>query len=180
MAEDNFLSAHGVNRRDFMKLCAGMAATLGLSSNAAAEMAAAITDPQRPPVIWIGAQECTGCTESLLRATHPTIENLILNTISLEYHEVLSAAFGHQAEENKHNAMKRYKGKYVLVVDGSIPLKDGGVYCMVAGEPIVDHIRRAAADAAAVIAIGSCAACGGVPATGGNPTGAVSLEEAIG
>lgn len=180
MAEDNFLSAHGVNRRDFMKLCAGMAATLGLSSNAAAEMAAAITNPQRPPVIWIGAQECTGCTESLLRATHPTIENLILNTISLEYHEVLSAAFGHQAEENKHNAMKRYKGKYVLVVDGSIPLKDGGVYCMVAGEPIVDHIRRAAADAAAVIAIGSCAAWGGVPATGGNPTGAVSLEEAIG
>jgi hydrogenase small subunit len=89
----------------------------------------------------------------------PTIENLILNTISLEYHEVLSAAFGHQAEENKHNAIERYKGKYVLVVDGSIPLKDGGIYCMVAGEPIVDHIRRAAADAAAVIS--SCAAWGG-------------------
>ncbi|MGH1391321.1 MAG: hydrogenase 2 small subunit [Aeromonas jandaei] len=180
MVEDNFLSAHGINRRDFMKLCAGMAATLGLSQNAVAKMATALTSPERPPVIWIGAQECTGCTESLLRATHPTIENLILNTISLEYHEVLSAAFGHQAEENKHNAIKRYKGKYVLVVDGSIPLKDGGVYCMVAGEPIVDHIRRAASDAAAVIAIGSCAAWGGVPASGGNPTGAVSLEEALG
>ncbi|CAJ1837860.1 MULTISPECIES: hydrogenase 2 small subunit [Aeromonas] len=180
MVEDNFLSAHGINRRDFMKLCAGMAATLGLSQHAVAKMATALTSPERPPVIWIGAQECTGCTESLLRATHPTIENLILNTISLEYHEVLSAAFGHQAEENKHNAMTRYKGKYVLVVDGSIPLKDGGIYCMVAGEPIVDHIRRAAADAAAVIAIGSCAAWGGVPASGGNPTGAVSLEEALG
>ncbi|MGY3880316.1 hydrogenase 2 small subunit [Aeromonas veronii] len=180
MVEDNFLSAHGINRRDFMKLCAGMAATLGLSQNAVARMATALTSPERPPLIWIGAQECTGCTESLLRATHPTIENLILNTISLEYHEVLSAAFGHQAEENKHNAMTRYKGKYVLVVDGSIPLKDGGIYCMVAGEPIVDHIRRAAADAAAVIAIGSCAAWGGVPASGGNPTGAVSLEEALG
>ncbi|MGY3856351.1 hydrogenase 2 small subunit [Aeromonas intestinalis] len=180
MVADNFLSAHGINRRDFMKLCAGMAATLGLSQNAVAKMATALTSPERPPVIWIGAQECTGCTESLLRATHPTIENLILNTISLEYHEVLSAAFGHQAEENKHNAIERYKGKYVLVVDGSIPLKDGGVYCMVAGEPIVDHIRRAAADAAAVIAIGSCSAWGGVPASGGNPTGAVSLEEALG
>ncbi len=180
MVEDTFLSAHGINRRDFMKLCAGMAATLGLSQNAVAKMATALTSPERPPVIWIGAQECTGCTESLLRATHPTIENLILNTISLEYHEVLSAAFGHQAEENKHNAMTRYKGKYVLVVDGSTPLKDGGIYCMVAGEPIVDHIRRAAADAAAVIAIGSCAAWGGVPASGGNPTGAVSLEEALG
>ncbi len=180
MVEDTLLSAHGINRRDFMKLCAGMAATLGLSQHAVAKMATALTSPERPPVIWIGAQECTGCTESLLRATHPTIENLILNTISLEYHEVLSAAFGHQAEENKHNAMTRYKGKYVLVVDGSIPLKDGGIYCMVAGEPIVDHIRRAAADAAAVIAIGSCAAWGGVPASGGNPTGAVSLEEALG
>ena len=127
MVADNFLSAHGINRRDFMKLCAGMAATLGLSNQAVAKMATALTSPERPPVIWIGAQECTGCTESLLRATHPTIENLILNTISLEYHEVLSAAFGHQAEENKHNAIERYKGKYVLVVDGSIPRKDGGV-----------------------------------------------------
>ncbi len=102
-------------------------------------MAESVSNPQRPPVIWIGAQECTGCTESLLRATHPTVENLVLETISLEYHEVLSAAFGHQVEENKHNALEKYKGQYVLVVDGSIPLKDNGIYCMVAGEPIVDH-----------------------------------------
>ncbi|MDA4601897.1 hydrogenase 2 small subunit, partial [Enterobacter hormaechei] len=72
----------------------------------------------------------------------PTVENLVLETISLEYHEVLSAAFGHQVEENKHNALEKYKGQYVLVVDGSIPLKDNGIYCMVAGEPIVDHIRK--------------------------------------
>ena len=145
MTGDNTLiHSHGINRRDFMKLCAALAATMGLSSKAAAEMAESVTNPQRPPVIWIGAQECTGCTESLLRATHPTVENLVLETISLEYHEVLSAAFGHQVEENKHNALEKYKGQYVLVVDGSIPLKDNGIYCMVAGEPIVDHIRKAA------------------------------------
>ncbi len=131
-------------------------------------MAESVTNPQRPPVIWIGAQECTGCTESLLRATHPTVENLVLETISLEYHEVLSAAFGHQVEENKHNALEKYKGQYVLVVDGSIPLKDNGIYCMVAGEPIVDHIRKAAEGAAAIIAIGSCSAWGGVAAAGVN------------
>lgn len=131
------------------------------------------------PVIWISAQECTGCTESLLRATHPTIENLILDMISLEYHEVLSAAFGHQAEANKHNAIEKYKGKYVLVVDGSVPLKDDGIYCMIAGEPIADHIRRAAEGAAAIIAIGSCAAWGGVAAAGDNPTGAASLEAVL-
>lgn len=181
MAMNNsFLDRLGVSRRDFMKLCTGLAASMGLSANAATKIAAAVSDPARPPVIWIGAQECTGCTESLLRATHPTLENLLLDTISLEYHEVLSAAFGHQVEENKHHAMEKYKGRYVLVVDGSIPLKDDGVYCMVAGKPIVQHIREAAENAAAVIAIGSCASWGGVPVTGGNPTGAVSLSEALG
>ena len=180
MTGDNTLiNSHGVNRRDFMKLCAALAATMGLSSKAAAEMAESVSRPQRPPVVWIGAQECTGCTESLLRATHPTVENLVLETISLEYHEVLSAAFGHQVEENKHNALEKYKGQYVLVVDGSIPLKDNGIYCMVAGEPIVDHIRKAAEGAAAIIAIGSCAAWGGVAAAGVNPTGAVGLQEVL-
>jgi hydrogenase small subunit len=179
MTGDNNFPYHGINRRDFMKLCTAMAATMGLSSTAAAEMAESIANPQRPPVIWIGAQECTGCTESLLRATHPTIENLILNTISLEYHEVLSAAFGHQVEDNKHNAIKAHHGKYVLVVDGSIPLKDNGIYCMVAGVPIVEHIKEAAEGAAAIIAIGSCAAWGGVAAAGENPTGAVGLQEIL-
>lgn len=177
---DSLLTRLGVSRRDFMKFCAGLAATAGLPVSAAEHVAAALSAPQRPPVIWIGAQECTGCTESLLRATHPTLENLVLDTISLEYHEVLSAAFGQQVEENKHRAMARYQGRYVLVVDGSIPLKDGGIYCMVAGKPIVEHIREAAAGAAAIIAIGSCASWGGVPVTGGNPTGAVSLSEALG
>lgn len=180
MTGDNSLFSHdGINRRDFMKLCTAMAATMGLSGTAAAEIAESISNPQRPPVIWIGAQECTGCTESLLRATHPTIENLILNTISLEYHEVLCAAFGHQVEDNKHHAIEAHKGKYVLVVDGSIPLKDGGIYCMVAGKPIVEHIREAAEGAAAIIAIGSCAAWGGVAAAGENPTGAVGLQEIL-
>ncbi len=180
MSGDNPLTpSHGINRRDFVKLCTVLAATLGLSGNAAAEIAQAVGQKQRPPVIWIGAQECTGCTESLLRSTHPTVENLLLETISLEYHEVLSAAFGHQVEENKHHALETYKGQYVLVVDGSIPLKDGGIYCMVAGEPIVDHIRKAAENAAAIIAIGSCAAWGGVAAAGVNPTGAVGLQAAL-
>ncbi|WP_213992269.1 hydrogenase 2 small subunit [Sodalis sp. dw_96] len=169
----------GIDRRAFLKLCAALAATMGLSDRAAGEMARSLAQPTRPPVIWIGAQECTGCTESLLRATHPTLEHLLLNDISLEYHEVLSAAFGAQAEENKRRAVEQYRGKYVLVVDGSIPLRDGGVYCMVAGRPIVEHIRECAKGAAAIIAIGSCAAWGGVPASGSNPTGAVSLQEAL-
>ena len=92
-----------------------------------------------------------------------------LETISLEYHEVLSAAFGHQVEENKHNALEKYKGQYVLVVDGSIPLKDNGIYCMVAGEPIVDHIRKAAEGAAAsFLSCGTPGTPRSAPAGGGS------------
>ncbi|TKI06477.1 hydrogenase 2 small subunit [Martelella alba] len=169
-------AGQGMNRRGFMKLCAALAASMGLTDTGAAEIARALADPERPPVIWIGAQECTGCTESLLQATHPTLETLLLNTLSLEYHEVLSAAFGDQAEQNRYRAIERYKGKYLLVVDGAIPMKADGVYCMVAGKPIQEHIRETARDAAAVIAIGSCAVWGGVVASGCNPTGAGSLQ----
>ena len=116
----------------------------GVKFKAGAEMTAALTEPKRPPVLWIGAQECTGCTESLLRATHPTVENLVLEMISLEYHETLLQPLGNKLKITKHNAIKQYYGKYVLVVDGSIPVKDGGVYCMVAGKPIVEHIQEAA------------------------------------
>ena len=164
------LEARGVSRRSFMKLCGSLAVAAGLSELAAPRVAQAIENSvigaesgALYPVIWIEGASCTGCTESLLRATHPTVENLVLETISLEYHEVLSAAFGHQVEENKHNALEKYKGQYVLVVDGSIPLKDNGIYCMVAGEPIVDHIRKAAEGAAAIIAIGSCSAWAVLP-----------------
>lgn len=107
--DNSLINSSGINRRDFMKLCAALAATMGLSSKAAAEMAESVSRPQRPPVIWIGAQECTGCTESLLRATHPTVENLVLETISLEYHEVF-CRLRPSVEENKHNALRSTKG----------------------------------------------------------------------
>ncbi|MGL4666362.1 MAG: hydrogenase small subunit [Saezia sp.] len=173
------LDCNGVDRRSFMKLCSAMATTMGLSGAAAAQMQDALTSPQRPVAIWLGAQECTGCTESLLRATHPTVENLILDVISLEFHEVLSAAAGDQVEEHLHKTLEDYKGKYVLIVDGSIPLKDEGIYCMVAGRPVIASLIEAAEHAAAVIAIGSCSAWGGVAAAHSNPTQAVSLEKVL-
>lgn len=172
-------SLGGVSRREFMKFCAGVAATMGLSSTVGIKIAEAASNPQRPPVIWLSAQECTGCTESLLRASHPTLDQLILNAISLDYHETLCAGAGHQAEAHRQLSMKQNVGKYVLVVDGSIPIKDGGIYCKVANKTSLEHLKEAAAGAAAIIAIGSCASWGGVPSTGPNPTGAVGVSEII-
>ena len=169
----------GISRREFLKFCTGVAATMGLSSAMSLRIAEAATNPQRPPVIWISAQECTGCTESLLRSTHPTLDQLILDSISIYYHEALSAGAGHQAEAYKHASMQANKGKYILVVDGSIPTKDGGIYCKVANKTILEHVQEAVADAGAIIAIGSCAAWGGIPASRPNPTGAKGLNEII-
>ena len=168
-----------IERRDFLKFCAAMAATMGLPKGAEAEIATAITAKERPSVIWLHFQECTGCTESMLRAEHPTIEKLILEIISLDYHETLFAAAGHQVEAAREAAMKKNWGKYVLVVEGAIPVKDNGIYCKVGGKTALQLVKECAEGAAAVIAIGSCASWGGMPSTPPNPTGSTGVPEIL-
>jgi hydrogenase small subunit len=170
----------GMTRRTFMSFCVGLAATLGLSNAAAETVAKALVQAKRPSVIWLHFQECTGCSESLLRAEHPTLEKLILDVISLDYHETLMAAAGHQAEEARHAAMAANKGKYILVVEGAIPTGANGAYCKIGGKTAIELVKECAADAAAVIAIGSCASWGGMPSTFPNPTGASSVAEILG
>ncbi|MEF8701422.1 MAG: hydrogenase small subunit [Candidatus Accumulibacter sp. UW20] len=169
-----------ISRRDFLQFCSTLAVTMGLPGGAEAAIAKAIETAQRPSVIWLHFQECTGCTESLLRAEHPTLEKLILDVISLDYHETLMAAAGHQAEAARKDAMTVHKGKYVLVVEGAIPVRDKGVFCKIGGQTAVDLVTECAADAAAVMAIGSCASWGGMPSSGPNPTGASRLAEVLG
>jgi hydrogenase small subunit len=159
-------------RRQFVQLCVGLTAALGLSRGAAGAVAKALVQARRPSVIWLHFQECTGCTESLLRAEHPTLEKLILDIISLDYHETLMAAAGHQAEAARLAAMAANKGKYILVVEGAIPTGANGNYCKIGGKTAIELVRECAADAAAVIAIGSCASWGGIPSADPNPTGA--------
>ena len=169
----------GLPRRRFLQLCAGITASMGLPTTAVGAVANAIAHARRPSVIWLHFQECTGCTESLLRAEHPTIEKLILELISLDYHETLMAAAGHQAEEARRAAMKENAGKYILVVEGAIPTKENGVYCKIGGQTAIEMLKECAADAAAVIAIGSCASWGGMPSTSPNPTGATSAQDIL-
>jgi hydrogenase small subunit len=171
--------ATGISRRGFLSFCSGVAVTLGFSSSLGAQIAQAVMNPRRPPVIWLSAQECTGCTESLLRSHHPTLENLILDMVSLDYHETLNVAAGHQAEAARQASMQENHGNYLLVVDGAIPTRDGGIYCKVANRTIQEHLEEAAAGAAAIIAIGSCASWGGIPSSGINPTGAVGVSEIL-
>ena len=166
-------------RREFIKIITSAAAAIGLSGSAAVQMVEAATQGLKPSVIWLHFQECTGCTESLLRSSHPELGELILDLISLDYHETLCAAAGHQVEKSLHDAMELNKGKYVLIVEGAIPLKDDGIYCKIAGKTALDLLNEVAAGAGAVIAIGSCASFGGIPASGPNPTGATGVPMII-
>lgn len=166
----------GLSRRDFIKFCTGVAVMMGLPMGMGSKIAEAVVSSKRPPVLWLSAQECTGCTESLLRTNHPTLEKLILELISLDYHETLNAGAGHQAEEARVKSMKENKGKYILVVDGSIPVKDNGIYCKIGGKTALSLLEEMGSQAAAVIAIGSCASWGGVPSAAPNPTGATPVN----
>jgi hydrogenase small subunit len=173
------LKRHGVSRRGFLKFCAASASMMGLPPSMAAVVAEAMATARRPTVIWLSFQECTGCTESLTRSHSPTLENLIFDTISLDYHETLQAAAGSAAEAAREKAMKDAWGKYLVLVDGSIPLKDGGVYSAVAGKSNVDTLKEVAAGAAAILTIGTCSSYGGIPYANPNPTGAVPVSEII-
>jgi len=175
----------GMPRREFLQFCASVAASLGLPAGADAAVAEAVAAKKRPSVIWLHFQECTGCTESMLRAEHPTLERLILDVISLDYHETLFAAAGHQVEKARRTAMAENKGSYILVVEGAIPTRDGGIYCKIGGQTAMDLTKECAEDAAAVIAIGSCASWGGMPSimpSNGdpNPTGASGVAVVLG
>ena len=181
---DEQLKRAGVSRRDFINFCgklmivapAGLAITNHLSPQA---VAAEIGRTRRPSVIWLHMQECTGCTETLLRTSQPDLADLILNVISLDYHETIMAAAGTDAEAALRDAMDQNDGKYVVVVEGSIPTKDDGIYLTVAGRKGIDMLKEVTSRSAAVISMGSCASWGGVQSSGPNPTGAVGVDTII-
>jgi len=174
LMEDN-----GVSRRDFMKWAAGMTAMLSLPSSFTPLMAKAAELTDKLPVIWLHMAECTGCSESLLRTDAPTIDSLIFDHISLEYHETLMVACGWQAEENLDTAIEKYKGKYILMVEGGIPAGSSEFYLTVGphGQTGQSHAKIAAENAAAIFAIGSCSSFGGVQAAYPNPTNAQPLHK---
>ncbi|MGD2116136.1 MAG: hydrogenase small subunit [Acidobacteriota bacterium] len=170
---------HTVDRRDFLKICTLAAAAVGLPASAGRLMAEEAAKGVKPSVIWLSYQECTGCTETLLRTSHPQLDELILDLISLDYHEALMAPSGHLAEEARMQAMDRHDGQFVLVVEGAIPTKDGGIYCKIGGRTAVDTLQEAAERAGAIVAIGSCASWGGIPSSPPNPTGATGAPQIL-
>ena len=137
----------GITRRSFIKFCSLTAASLGLGATGAADVAQALETKPRMPVIWMHGLECTCCSESFIRSAHPLVKDVVLSMISLDYDDTIMAAAGHQAEAILEEIRQKYKGNYILAVEGNPPLNEDGMFCIDGGRPFVEQLKEMAADA---------------------------------
>ncbi len=156
------LTERGVSRRSFMRFCGVMAATLALPAGYRTRIAEALASVRRPVLIWRQFQDCGGNSESILRSPHPDVAELVLETLSWNYHELIMAASGAQAEALSSQAVREQKGKYIAVIEGAIPTGADGAYCTIGGRSAVDIVREVAGNAALTLAVGACAWDGGL------------------
>lgn len=171
------LAVRGITRREFLKFCTLMAGVLALPADRAAKIAHALETARRPSVLWVSSQGCTGCTETLLRAHRPTVAELVLDILSLNYQETIMAPSGKAAEKSLHDTIQ--EGGYLTLVEGSIPVNEDGIYACIGGRSALEILKEVAANTAAIIAVGACAFYGGWPATPPNPTGAKGVKDII-
>ena len=124
-----------LSRRDFVKLCSGTVAGFGVSQMfhpAIHEAFAQTLTGERPPVFWVQGQGCTGCSVTLLNSTHPSIADVLLKIISLEFHPTVMAAEGEGAYEHMMRVAEKFKGKFIFAVEGAVPVAHDGKCCVVA------------------------------------------------
>jgi hydrogenase small subunit len=170
-----------LTRRQFLKIFGSSAVGWGVTGlyNPALIKALA-ADDGKPPVIWLQGAGCNGCSVSLLNTVHPSIAEVLLNVISLRYHPTVMAGTGKTAFDVIDEIAEEFKGKYILVLEGGIPTADNGIFCTI-GEhdghqiTLTSAIDMLAPDAAALVAVGTCAAYGGIPSGKPNPTAVKGL-----
>jgi len=173
------LRKRGFTRDEFLKGCTTLAVMLGLDYSVAPKIAEALETKPRLPVIYLNLQECTCCFESFIRSAHPLMEDLLFNMISLDYQEQLSAAAGHAVEAVRLDTIRNYPGQYLVMVEGSIPIADNGIYTTIGGQSAQQILEETARDALAVIAYGSCATNACVQGAYPNPTEARRVRDII-
>jgi len=169
------LEERGVSRRSFLGFCSVMAATLALPSGYRTAIAEALATARRPVLIWRQFQDCGGNSESILRSPHPDVGQLVLETFSWNYHELIMAASGQSAEALSSRAVRQLKGQYIAVIEGSIPTGEG--YCTIGGRSALDLAREVAGNAKFTIAVGACAWDGGLVQHG--PTGGQGVQDVV-
>jgi hydrogenase small subunit len=173
------LERRGVTRREFLKFCTAVTGALALPMRYAPRIVQALEQTSRPSLVWLEFQDCAGNSESALRASHPGFADIVLDLLSWNYHETVMAPAGKAAEKSLQDTVTQERGKYIAVVEGSIPVAHNGVYCTIGGRSAIDISREVCSNAYATITVGTCAAFGGIPAAAGGVTGALGVGQAI-
>ena len=170
-----------ISRREFLKwsATAAVALNVGFDLDHVNNVLAAETDP---PIIWLQGAGCTGCTVSTLNVTNPTtIDDVLLNKISMKYNSTIMASAGDLAMQTLDQDATQYQGQFILVVEGAVPTGANGNYCVVGdfnGTPLTmqQAVLKYGPMAKYVVAAGTCASFGGVSAAGANATGSSSVK----
>ena len=171
------LESRGITRRDFLKICGTLATMMGVSQASVPKIAGAIEKTaKKPSVVWTAFAACTGCSESLLKAYQPGIAKIVLDIISLDYHNTINAASGEQNISLLNDLIK--KGDYIWLAEGAVPEEDG--FCEIGDKQCKDWATELAKNAQAIVAVGTCSSAGGIPGARPNPGKVKSIAEATG
>jgi hydrogenase small subunit len=180
---------HGFTRRDFVRWAVAAPVAVGFADAFLPKLAKAMEEAVKEyPIIWLQASTCSGCSVSVINTIHPSIKNIILEQVlpghqlKLMYHGTLMAATGSLSTNTARETSEKFKGKYILVVEGAIPTKQKGIYGWIGekdGKPItmLDWIDLLGRNAMATLAVGTCAAYGGLPSAAPNPSGSMGTSE---
>jgi len=169
-----------VSRRAFLKAAAAAAVAGRLSPAALAKLGSILRGEGDPRVIWLQGSGCDGCAISFLNSVHyTTVDDLLTNTLDVEFQSNLMAAAGDLAVSAAQTAGAQ--PGYILVVEGAIPIGASGKYCSLwTGMSMHDGLIDFAQNAGFIIALGACAAYGGISAGAPDPTEAKGVEEILG
>jgi len=177
---DDQLVARGASRRDFLKFCGSVAAMLGLSEAMVPQIAAAVESAAASklyPAVWLDGGLCTGCTESTAQSTNPDVAGIVLDILSMNYMETIMYATGESAEAALKETVEKNKGKFIMIYEGAVMTGFEGNALRIAGKPSLEQIKEVAPNAAAILAVGSCAVDGGWVKANPNPAGAMGIGE---
>lgn len=171
----DLLAVRGVSRRDFLKYCSYVAASIGLTEAAVPQVAAALEKGSKlKPALWLNGGSCTGCTESMAQVDTPDVATIVLELLSFEAFETIQASAGLDAEHNIAKVVE--EGNFLLVYEGAVMTGQDGNTLLIGGKKSTEILKEVAAAAQAVIAVGACAVDGGWVAAYPNPAGAMGVQ----